>query len=131
MIGYPFEKCKKCINPIRLVDIHGKTIGRRCYYQLDSMKEWWDKEDCEHFFEPKTQTSVLGEALRYAEKKRKQCPEEELWFPCCRNCMEWYDCYQENSVSSEPSCFCISIHSEEMSIARLIGQKDCPHRVPY
>ena len=70
MIDFPFEKCKICANPVRLVDIHGKTIGRKCYYQLDTMKEWWDKDDCEHFFEPKNvKTSELSEALKYMVQK--------------------------------------------------------------
>lgn len=78
MIDFPFEKCKKCTNPVRIVDIHGKTIGRKCYYQLDTMKEWWDEDDCEHFFEPKNvKISELGEALRYAKSKRTQCPDED------------------------------------------------------
>lgn len=65
---YRFKKCKKCLHPIRIVDIHGKTIDTRCYYQIDTMKEWWDEEDCAHFFEPKVQvTSERGEYL--ASKK--------------------------------------------------------------
>lgn len=58
MNKYPFEKCKLCEHPVRLVDTHGKTIGRRCYFQLDTMKEAWDEEDCQHFFEPKKSTNV-------------------------------------------------------------------------
>lgn len=129
MNKYPFEKCKLCEHPVRLVDTHGKTIGRRCYFQLDTMKEAWDEEDCQHFFEPKNQqTSVLGQALEYI--KKKQCPDSELWFPCCRTCMDWYDKYQDNGVNQEPSCYCISHHSE-MDTRRLTGETDCPYKMPY
>lgn len=131
MIDFPFEKCKRCTNPVRLVDIHGKTIGRRCYYQLDTMKEWWDKDDCDHFFEPKNaKTSELGDALQHSKAKRTQCPDEELWFPCCRTCMDWYDKYQDEGVNQESSCYCISHHSE-MNTRRLVGETDCPYKMPY
>lgn len=88
-IGFPFDKCKKCLHPVRLVDIHGKTIGRKCWFQIDTMKEWWDKEDCEHFFEPKDEkTSVLSDALKYAKTKRKQ-HKCKYYHELCSHCLNW------------------------------------------